>query len=312
MANEETLAMLKAGHEAWKRWHGREIVRFGTRQPSSVWSRGVPATTTLPIDLAGANLQALDLARFDLRFVDFSNANLSLSRFEQADLRFASFRDATARDARFAGADLSLADCDGADFTNTDLAGATCHRVKFQGASLVGAKLFGAVFTECSMDGANLSDASLGATIWANLDFRRITNLTNVRHVAASTLGLDAVLASAGEIPEVFLKGCGLPDAVIAYISSLAGSENPIRLYSSFIQPLNARSRLLPKTAQRPAGGRCSLLVCARKSQDRRPLSRRNRCNTLARQIAVGAVPQLNPIDLGPVGGGRSVRARGT
>jgi hypothetical protein len=33
----------------------------------------------------------------------------------------------------------------------------------------------------------------------------------------------------------VFLRGCGVPDALISYIPSLIGSMSPIQFYSSFI-----------------------------------------------------------------------------
>jgi hypothetical protein len=38
-----------------------------------------------------------------------------------------------------------------------------------------------------------------------------------------------------GNIPEVFLRGCGVADEVIAYVRSLGQSANPIELYSCFI-----------------------------------------------------------------------------
>jgi hypothetical protein len=38
-----------------------------------------------------------------------------------------------------------------------------------------------------------------------------------------------------GRIPEHFLRGCGVPDSVIAYIPSLIGSLSPIQFYSCFI-----------------------------------------------------------------------------
>jgi hypothetical protein len=57
----------------------------------------------------------------------------------------------------------------------------------------------------------------------------------SLEHRGPSSVGLDTVLVSGGDIPEVFLRGCGLPDPVIAYIVSLSNSERPIQLYSCFI-----------------------------------------------------------------------------
>jgi hypothetical protein len=40
---------------------------------------------------------------------------------------------------------------------------------------------------------------------------------------------------SGGKIPEVFLRGCGVPDAFIEYLPSLIGAMQPIQFYSCFI-----------------------------------------------------------------------------
>ncbi len=44
---------------------------------------------------------------------------------------------------------------------------------------------------------------------------------------------VDTIYRSQGKIPEVFLRGAGLPDEFIAYIGSLVG--RPIQFYSCFI-----------------------------------------------------------------------------
>jgi TIR domain len=48
-----------------------------------------------------------------------------------------------------------------------------------------------------------------------------------------STIGIDTIYRSQGKIPEVFLRGAGLPDEFIAYIGSFVG--HPIQFYSCFI-----------------------------------------------------------------------------
>jgi hypothetical protein len=40
---------------------------------------------------------------------------------------------------------------------------------------------------------------------------------------------------SKGEIPEHFLRGCGVPDEFITYARSIAEAQNPIQFYSCFI-----------------------------------------------------------------------------
>jgi hypothetical protein len=54
-----------------------------------------------------------------------------------------------------------------------------------------------------------------------------------VVHLAPSTIGIDTIYKSKGKIPEVFLRGCGVPDEFIAYVGSRMG--RPIKYNSCFI-----------------------------------------------------------------------------
>ena len=57
--------------------------------------------------------------------------------------------------------------------------------------------------------------------------------LETIDHRGPSTIGIDTIYKSRGKIPEVFLRGCGVPDEFIAYIGSMVG--RPIEFYSCFI-----------------------------------------------------------------------------
>jgi hypothetical protein len=46
---------------------------------------------------------------------------------------------------------------------------------------------------------------------------------------------VDTLLRSRGRIPESFLRGCGVPDAQVAYLLSLFRGVEPIQFYSCFI-----------------------------------------------------------------------------
>jgi hypothetical protein len=48
-----------------------------------------------------------------------------------------------------------------------------------------------------------------------------------------STIGIDTIYKSGGKIPEVFLRGCGVPENFITFHKSLVNS--PIEFYSCFI-----------------------------------------------------------------------------
>jgi hypothetical protein len=68
-----------------------------------------------------------------------------------------------------------------------------------------------------------------------NVDLQSVKGLESVKHYAPSTLGIDTLYRSAGKLPDPFLRGCGVPDDFIAYISSHFGVEQAIEFYSCFI-----------------------------------------------------------------------------
>src|SRR4249919_2693530 len=51
--------------------------------------------------------------------------------------------------------------------------------------------------------------------------------------VTPSSIGIDTIYRSQGNIPEAFLKGAGVPDSFLVYMRSLVGK--PIDYYSCFI-----------------------------------------------------------------------------
>ena len=53
-----------------------------------------------------------------------------------------------------------------------------------------------------------------------------------MQHEYRSSIDIDTIYKSHGKIPEVFLRGCGVPDEFIAYIKSIPGA---IQFYSCFI-----------------------------------------------------------------------------
>jgi hypothetical protein len=91
------------------------------------------------------------------------------------------------------------------------------------GADLVGASLMG----------ANLGRAVVWLTVFGDNDLREVKGLEELLHVGPSTIGIDTIYKSKGNIPEVFLRGCGVPEDFIVYMKSLVGK--PIEFYSCFI-----------------------------------------------------------------------------
>ena len=52
-------------------------------------------------------------------------------------------------------------------------------------------------------------------------------------HLGPSSVGVETIVRSQGDIPEIFLRGTGMPDNFIAYMRSLV--TKPIEYYTCFI-----------------------------------------------------------------------------
>jgi hypothetical protein len=140
-------------------------------------------------------------------------------------------------------AKLSWADLSGANLSGANLSGAKLIRASLIGAKLIGAKLImadlsgadliGADLSWANLSGANLSIALIGWTVFASVDLCGVKGLDKVHHIGPSTIGIDTIYLSQGEIPEVFLRGAGVPDDFIKYMHSLTGKA--LQFYSCFI-----------------------------------------------------------------------------
>jgi uncharacterized protein YjbI with pentapeptide repeats len=150
--------------------------------------------------------------------VDFSGAGLN-----NADLGSGEFSKAD-----FSGADLNNANLGGADLSSANL-----RYAYLNGADFVGAHLLGADFSGAQLAAANLSNATIGWTNFVDVDLSTSTGLDTVRNIGPSSIGIDTFFKSKGNLPEVFLRGAGVPEEFITYGRSLVG--NPIQFYSCFI-----------------------------------------------------------------------------
>jgi TIR domain-containing protein/pentapeptide repeat protein len=151
----------------------------------------------------------------------------------EADLHGADLHRAILHGAILANADLIEAALSGAELYMADLSGALLIRAFLIRAHLSGAKLTGADLSGAELTGARFHGATIGWTIWGNVDLRAARGLETALHRTPSTIGIDTLYRSQGKIPETFLRGAGVPDAMIAYSKSLV--EQPFQYYSCFI-----------------------------------------------------------------------------
>jgi uncharacterized protein YjbI with pentapeptide repeats len=154
------------------------------------------------------------------------------------NLRGADFSGSDLRGANLSWAYLSRADLNGADLSGANLSNAYLIDADLRLANLSGANLNRANLTETNLSGADLSEANLDETYiystnFADVDLSEVKGLDKANHGGPSSIGIDTIFKSGGKIPEVFLRGAGVPDSFITYMHSLVGQ--PVQFFSCFI-----------------------------------------------------------------------------
>lgn len=121
----------------------------------------------------------------------------------------------------------------GANFASVDLMGANLQGSDLSGANMTGANLFLVRFTAATLSGANFTNALVGLTEFVRVDLSDVMGLESTIHASPSTIDLETIYRSKGKVPEVFLRGCGIPQDFITYMPSLVGKG--LDFYSCFI-----------------------------------------------------------------------------
>lgn len=222
MADPEHLAILEQGRETWNAWR--------------------LANPDIEPDLTMADLPRMDLRQFDLHDAILDGIDCSGSRLDGASLSGARvsgswFVEATLVDGDLRGADFYSATFRDADLTRANLSDAELVDTNFvlarlQEAKFVEARLWGAILRNPEMEGVDLSGAELMNTVFIDWDMSVVKGLNTCEHRGPSVLD-HRTLASSGHMPDVFLRGCGLPERLIEYLPSIL--DQPILLYSCFI-----------------------------------------------------------------------------
>ena len=162
-------------------------------------------------NLLGANLSGATAIGADLSAIELGGANLSKSTLTDANLARGNLTV-----ANLSGANLAHADLRQARLLEANLVGANLAGADLSGADLSGADLSGANLIHARMDGTNLSLALFSQTILGAVDLGGTKGLDTCRHLRASFIDQETLMCS-GPLPLCFLRGCGLPDDLIAY-----------------------------------------------------------------------------------------------
>jgi uncharacterized protein YjbI with pentapeptide repeats len=153
MANEEHLALLKQGVEAWNYW------RSNNQQ--------------ILADLSRADLRGLELIGIDLKGTNLTMASLNEANLSSADLSRANLSGANLRMANFSTVNLSSADLRGAYLSLANLSKAILSMANLSEANLKMANLSEANLSMANFNGTNLTGANLEKTIALDTNFHK-------------------------------------------------------------------------------------------------------------------------------------------
>jgi uncharacterized protein YjbI with pentapeptide repeats len=198
MANDEHVAMLKKGVDAWNAWRDANLEVDPDLSDANLRGRNLSGAN---LSGRGANLEGANLIEADLSGANLSEAYLSDAFLRGANLSGANLSGANLSPAYLEGANLIEANLSGADLSGAYLTGAILVEAKLAGAILIGASLVQANLTEAHLNGANLqgadlSRANLTGTHLTGASLQRatlvVTNLTGADLTACRIFGVSA------------------------------------------------------------------------------------------------------------------------
>ncbi|MBZ0299488.1 MAG: toll/interleukin-1 receptor domain-containing protein [Anaerolineae bacterium] len=142
--------------------------------------------------------------------------------------------DGSLRGCNLEKADLHYANLNRANLVDTYLVRANLARADLSQANLRRANLGGTILRGASIEGADFEEALCNYTIFADVDLSAVRGLKKILHFAPSVISVDTLYRSKGSIPEVFLRGCGVPKEFLEFTRGLFG-ENAIEFRNCFI-----------------------------------------------------------------------------
>jgi uncharacterized protein YjbI with pentapeptide repeats len=214
MANDEHVAMLKKGVDAWNKWRlenadirpdlskanivGANLARAHLGE-ADLREADLSEAYLFDASLAGANLSEANLSKADLTRALALGANLSRANLSEADLAFANFLRATLNEANLSKANLSSAflfeaNLIAANLTGANLAGTNLIAANLTGANLVGTNLEAAVLLKTDLTCADLTSCRIyGVSAWGlKLEGTKQQNLV-ITHPDEPTVTVDNV-----------------------------------------------------------------------------------------------------------------------
>ncbi len=231
MTTQEYIELLRQGVPAWNKWR---------QEHPHVNPKFILADLNDDIE------EELSLHGADLHFVHFELALLQGTDLSEADLRGSHFTGANLLGANLSGANLQRAILSGADLAMVDFSSADLSRAEVNGTDLTDADLTTANLTDVDLTHAllhrtnllhaDLSRAKVGWTVFADVDLSRVKGLETVKHLGPSTLGMDTLYRSKGQIPDVFLRSAGISEELLRTVRLLTDQPEHATYFISHSQ----------------------------------------------------------------------------
>jgi uncharacterized protein YjbI with pentapeptide repeats len=165
MANDEHVALLKQGVDAWNAW----------RDENRDVDPDLCAANLTNVDLTGANLCGANLRQADLTDANLREVDLApnIDRLWGGGRIYADLTNAVLIGANFHDADLGGAILDGANLAHANLLEANLHGAHFEGANLEYAHLYKVYLGEAHLRRAYLHKAHLREADLRQADLRQ-------------------------------------------------------------------------------------------------------------------------------------------
>lgn len=237
MASPEHLKILKLGVEVWNKWREENRGVKVDLTGADLRDANLRRADLYTANLTGADLYEANLKYANLHGAGLSGANLSKTDLFKASLSGAILFRADLFEASLTGADLYEADLYEADLTGADLSGAILSEANLSEANLSETDLSSADLTGAKLSGTKLQSATFNKTLLVDIDLSNVENLEKAGHRGSSYIDINTIIRSKENIPKSFLRGIGLPDSFIEYISTL--TNQTFQYYSCFISYSN-------------------------------------------------------------------------
>jgi uncharacterized protein YjbI with pentapeptide repeats len=195
MANQEQLAILKQGVEVWNRWRAKH--------------------PNVRIDLYEAQFIEADLTGADLSHAFLSGSNFFTSNLTEVDFNRAILGAVVQQGPPIRyipGAHVIASNLQGARFSNTELADVVFDVVNLSDTDFSNADLVKTLFRTATLGETKFSLSRLHRTTFDDVDLSKAIGLWETSHIGPSTIGTSTIALSKGQIPDIFLRGCGLGD----------------------------------------------------------------------------------------------------